>query len=42
MTITLRVTLEAGEVNQLPAFWVGQEIDAGRFAWTREIWTGSR
>ena len=30
--ITLRVTLEAGEVNQLPAFWVGQEIDAGRFA----------
>ena len=29
--ITLRVTLEAGEVNQLPAFWVGQEIDAGRF-----------
>ena len=30
--ITLRVTLEAGKVNQLPAFWVGQEIDAGRFA----------
>lgn len=30
--ITLRVTLEAREVNQLPAFWVGQEIDAGRFA----------
>lgn len=30
--MTLRLILQAGETNQLPAFWVGQEIDAGRFA----------
>ena len=30
--MTLRLILQAGETNQLPAFWVGQEINAGRFA----------